>query len=236
MKILRALIFPLASFVFSAVAHAAPVQYQLTATHTTEYVLAQGDTAFTPVSQDEYWLADGASITATFYYDSAVAPTSANVPVTLTGTSGTYTALRSIYLAFSNLNFEVANHSIYAPLATAVVFDANNTSSASRDSIQAVSSGNGFNQLIFGDYTGAFGIIIIGGNSDMLSNQALPNTLTEVNSLYTGITIRFSSANNTRTVEFSNGTISQVPLPTSALFFLSGLIGLGANAARKLKR
>lgn len=236
MKKFRALIFPFAALAFSAIAHAAPVQYQLTAYHTAEISTATGSTVQTPVNPSDYFFADGTAITATFLYDPAVPPIATNVPITVPGTSGPFTALSSIYIAFSNLSFNVAGYSIAAPQWRAIVM---NTNGGAGDLFLGVPNGalnSGFSLLAIGNYSPSSASIVLSGDANMLTSQALPPSLTGLSATYTGFTIDFSSASGTRSVRFADGVISQVPLPSSALFFLSGLIGLGANAVRKLKR
>lgn len=237
----RSIIFSLATITFSAAIHAMPMQYQITAFHTSEVSLPPLPNAQTiPVSSTDYFFADGTPITATFFYDSEVLATAKNIPVTTYGTSGTYTSPASLYSnAFSNLSIEVAGHSIYASSGNALVINSDNTSALSPDGIAWISNGaaDSFNQLSFGDYIASYANLAISGYTNMLSDQSLPTTLIGLDSIYTGLSITFRSGNDTRSVRFSDGAIAQVPGPSAALCLMSGLVGLfGANIFKKTKR
>lgn len=240
MKTLNALTCTLAALTFSAIAHAAPVQYQITAAYNGEWIW--NGTQSVPTSN--FLFTSGTTISATFFYDATTAATSTNNP-------GQYDlapyGLNSYYTgSITSFAGSVSGHTFSAATGDTLVGDSNTSSTTGRDGVfheagratnassPAYTSLQGFS---LGDYTLVSMVAYAVGPNTFLSNQSLPSTLTNAIGGNTGLNLSFQDSTGTyRTATFWNGTVTAVPLPTSALLFLSGLVGLGANAARKLKR
>ena len=240
MKLLRTWISPLLAFGFATIANAAPVQYQITATHAAELIW-NGTQSVQTFSN--YLFADGTTISATFFYDSTtVATSSNNVGVYDLSNYG----LNSYYTgSITNFSGVVSGHTFSSATGDTVVADSSANSYggdgifhqaglAANPASPAYTSLQGFS---IGDFTLVnIGTYVVGPNS-FLSDQSLPTTLGNTSGGNTGFNLIFrDSAGNYRTAAFWGGNIAPVPLPSSVLFFISGLASLGASAYRKLKR
>lgn len=242
MKNLRSLTCALAALSFSAMTHAAPVQYKITAVYSGEFIW-DGTQA---VPTNSYLFTTSSTpISATFFYDSATPVTSSDNAST--GSLSRFGAYSYYAESISNFSGTVLNYSFSSPTASTLVADGTTSNmadgifhqigSAADPSIPATVQLSGFT---IADYTLTGFVAYTVGAPMMLSNQTLPVDIAATKTfpiLNIGLNLTFvNSIGEYRSATFWNGTITPVPLPNAALFFASGLIGLGANTLRKFKR
>jgi hypothetical protein len=236
MKNFSALICALAALTFSAIAHAAPVQYQLAG----HFIGSSGPRLF------DY----GTPLTVTFTYDSTTIASHTNYPgvaeMSEFAPLSYYTgAINALYGSVLNYSFSSA----HGDAQVSSYLTANNTvgefpalfistgyltdpSSPANSSLQGFSIGE--SNLI-----GILGFAILNSSGDAPPNQQLPEILSlsngQIYNIHLDLLFKSPTDQYSSHQRFYIDNITAVPLPNSALLFLSGLIGLGANIFRKTK-
>lgn len=226
MKNLSALICSLAALTFSTITHATPVQYQVTATYSTEYYINGGHAVSALYSL-------GTTISANFFYDAATPATSINNPNSITGPYSYYTQ------AATDFSGNILGQIFHASNADVAVHDYDIVAIGTGEvAYNSATQNSNFQGFTVGEFTLIGAAFSIMGADDMLPDQSIPSSLHDLNSFNTLMLYFKNYDGNMRWTLFTDASITPapVPLPSSALFFLSGLIGLGANAVRKLKR
>ncbi len=228
MKLLKPWIAALLAFGFASMANAAPVQYHMSATYSDFH------------SPDNFAFADGTTVSATFSYDPSTPFTSAG-SFDFNGSqleSSYYTgSLTQITGSLLNYGFSAASADTTAlncPLAFCglqgtILSSAGNFA---QPESAAYSSLQGFS---IGDFS-LVGLAIDTYYSNALIDRSLPASLIDPYPLFSHLELRFENSLGETRYSFFGGVITPVPLPGSLLFFMSGLIGLGANQFRKFKK
>lgn len=233
MKTLK-LICPLVALALSSVTHAAPVQYQITATVFDESEYLENGTEI-PLTTNTLFAYD-TPISTTFFYDATTVATSTNNPADpwlysyFTGAATNFSGTVLSY-SFSSSSADAAAYDLSSDASYLYLLDSVEIFSGewATSSSPARTNLNGFS---IGDFT-LVGAAAFSDGLDMLPDQSLPTDLSATSS-FAGAGLLFKNpAGNIRRVLFFNGNITPVPVPSALGFFLSGLVGLGANALRK---
>jgi hypothetical protein len=228
-------IAPLLALSFSTIANAAPVQYQIILPYEGELLSNRTQVTSTPVFSAD------AVATVNISYDPTTPATSTN---NISGAFGPHSYYAG---AITNFSGAILGHSFYSPSGDAEVY--NSHSGALDNAIMFTAGGepspaghlplvNNFQGFTAQDFTLIGATIAMLGPNLILTNQSLPQAPIDLSLPITAqliLTLR-NSAGDIQYAYFLGSNITSVPLSNSALFFLSGLIGLGTNKLRKLNR